>query len=283
MSFSSEVKRELIQIRETSKNHRRLLLKGLLYGARQEEGASVLIKVNGQAVPLIKRLADGFELNFTEDGLYLNEKAYSLLGDLDKCVNGGDRENGLFLRGVFLSCGTVSDPGREYHLELNIHGVSGGKKLDGLFGLITESGIAVKKSVRKNCAEQAFLYIKESELIADFLTYIGAVRHSMEVMNAKILKEVRNNVNRTVNCEAANIGKTARAAGSQISDIEFIYEKKGADFLSPELGQVAELRLNNIDMSLKEIGDACEPKLSRSGVFHRLEKISEIAEKLRND
>ncbi|MCL2077983.1 MAG: DNA-binding protein WhiA [Oscillospiraceae bacterium] len=198
-----------------------------------------------------------------------NEKAGRLI------TPSGDNETGLFLRGVFLSCGTVSDPVKDYHLELNLPDEN---KREELFTLITENGIAIRKSAGKNR-----LYIKESELISDFLTYIGAGVNSMEIMNAKILKELRNNINRTVNCEAANIGKTARAAGKQIADIELIYKKKGKNFLPPELRQVADLRLNHFEKSLKEIGEECEPKLSRSGVFHRLEKIGNIAEKLKNE
>jgi hypothetical protein len=255
MSFSSQVKTELSRIRETLKSHREILIRGLLYGARRKPSTE-----NEHVNALYSKLSGEFGVEFPSE---IN-------------VN-GDRETGLFLRGVFLGCGTVSDPDKNYHLELNIPDES---RADRLFMLITESGIAVKKGVRKS---RPILYIKESELISDFLTFIGAGVNSMEIMNAKILKEVRNNVNRAVNCDAANIEKTTRAASRQIADIELIYKKKGAEFLPPELRQIAELRLNNFELSLKEIGETCEPRLSRSGVFHRLEKINSIAEKLRNE
>jgi hypothetical protein len=255
MSFSSEVKNELSKIRETLKSHRRVLFHGMIYCARRKPSAESEV-VNA----LYERLCAEFGNELPSD------------------VNvNGDRETGLFLRGIFLSRGTVSDPSQNYHLEINIPDEN---KTDRLFTIITESGITIKKGTRKS---RPILYIKESELISDFLTFIGAGVNSMEIMNAKILKEVRNNVNRAVNCDAANIEKTTRAAAVQIANIGFIYERKGADFLSPELGQVAKLRLNNFEMSLKEIGESCEPKLSRSGVFHRLEKINNIAEKLRNE
>jgi hypothetical protein len=261
MSFSSEVKNELSRIRETSKRNRKLLLHGMLYGMRQNSS------ISEQAAELLKKLAGEFGIDLSSSRRIKN----------DVNISGGDHETGIFLRGVFLSCGTVSDPGRDYHLELNL---SDEKKLDILYALINEIGITIKKATRKS---RPLLYIKESELISDFLTYIGAGVNSMEIMNAKIYKEVRNNVNRAVNCEAANIGKTARAAGKQIADIEFIISKKGAGFLPPELRQVAEIRLNNFEMSLKEIGEACEPRLSRSGVFHRLERIGAVAERLREE
>ncbi|MDR2558983.1 MAG: DNA-binding protein WhiA [Oscillospiraceae bacterium] len=256
MSFSSEVKNELSRHRETLKSHRKILFHGMFYGSSRKPNTD-----NEAVIALYEKLA-------TEFG---NER-FSELN-----INGGDRETGLFLRGVFLARGTVSDPSQNYHLEINIPDES---KADTLFTLITESGILIKKGVRKG---RPILYIKESELISDFLTFIGAGVNSMEIMNAKILKEVRNNVNRVVNCDAANIEKTTRAAAKQIADIELIHEKKGTDFLPPELRQVAKLRLQNFEMSLKEIGEMCEPRLSRSGVFHRLEKINKIAEKLKNE
>jgi hypothetical protein len=253
MSFSAEVKRELCRIRETSKKNRRLLLCGMLYAAKRSE--------NEQVIRHFNKLTEEF------GNMQVSEIN----------ISGGDLETGLFLRGVFLSCGTVSDPGKDYHLELN---APDEKRRGALFTLITESGIPIRKSTRKN---KPILYIKESELISDFLTFIGAGVNSMEVMNAKIYKELRNNVNRAVNCDAANIGKTARASSKQIADIELIYNRKGAEFLPSALKQVADLRLENVDMSLKEIGEECDPKLSRSGVFHRLEKIKAIAEKLKDE
>ncbi|MCL2638929.1 MAG: DNA-binding protein WhiA [Oscillospiraceae bacterium] len=255
MTFSSEVKNELCGHRETLKNHRKILFFGMIYGARRKP------KTESEAViTLYEKLSAEFA------------------GEQFDAVNvGSDRETGLFLRGVFLSRGTVSDPAQNYHLELNIPDEI---KADELFAMITESGISIKKGARKS---RSILYIKESELISDFLTFIGAGVNSMEIMNAKIMKEVRNNVNRAVNCDAANIEKTTRAAAVQIANIEFIFKKKGAEFLPPELKQIAKLRLNNFEMSLKEIGEACEPRLSRSGVFHRFEKINNIAEKLRNE
>ena len=261
MSFSSEVKNELCRIREPSKRGRKILLHGMLYGVRQRSS------INEKAALLMKTLADEFGVRLS-DSRKLKDHVN---------INGGDRETGLFLRGVFLASGTVSDPGKDYHLELNLPDE---KRLNSLYTLINEIGIQIRKSTRKS---RPLLYIKESEMISDFLTYIGAGVNSMEIMNAKIFKEMRNNVNRAVNCEAANIGKTARAAGRQIADIEFIYRRKGAAFLPPELRQVADIRLSNFEMSLKEIGETCKPRLSRSGVFHRLEKISEVAQRLRDE
>ena len=127
-----------------------------------------------------------------------------------------------------------------------------------------------------------FLYSKDSENISDYLTFIGAMKSSMEIMNIKIIKEVRSNINRVVNCEAANIGKTAAAAAKQILDIRLIGEKMGYDKLDEDLRELALLRLENPDISLSGLGGLLSEPLSRSGVNHRLKRIAAIAEDIRN-
>lgn len=193
-----------------------------------------------------------------------------------KYVDGRDENTGLFLRGAFISCGIVSDPNKEYHLEFS---VGDEEKSNYLCRLINESGMKIKISSRKG---KYILYTKDSEGISDILTFIGAMISSMEIMNAKIYKGVRNNVNRAVNCEAANIDKIVTASRKQIEDIEFIEKTKGLGCLSEELKIIAELRRDNPEMSLSEIGKLAVPEISRSGVYHRLKKIGEIAERLRN-
>lgn len=279
LSFSQKVKNELAAVKENSKLLRRILLYGLLYGMRRNKNVLTLTAENDAVLNLLKKLLEQYNFTSAEKSVSVEygdilTSNFPYLND-EIAVFGNDRETGLFLRGVFLACGTVSDPGKEYHLELS---PASEDKTDALYTFINERGIAVKKSSRKG---QAFLYIKESEVIADFLTYTGAVFRSMEIMNIKIYKDVRNNVNRTVNCEAANIEKTAKAAGKQLTDIEFIQSAKGLEYLPPELRQIAEIRLNNVEMSLKDIGEFCEPRLSRSGVNHRLKRISGIADDLR--
>ena len=105
----------------------------------------------------------------------------------------------------------------------------------------------------------------------------------MEVMNAKIVKELRNNINRSVNCEDANIGKIVNAGEKQAEDIRLIEREKGLGALTEDLLKVALIRLENTDISLREIGEMLEPKISRSGVFHRMQRIAEIADRLRGE
>lgn len=190
-------------------------------------------------------------------------------------VSGNDTDTGVFLRGIFLSCGTVSVQKAGYHLELSVHS---DKKCEQLYNLIQEQGMKINRSSRRGVP---FLYTKDSENIADFLTFIGAMQSSMEIMNIKIYKEFRSNINRVVNCEAANIGKTVAAAAKQIEDIRFIMECGEYEKLSPELKELASLRIENPDISLNELGKLLDPPISRSGVNHRLERLKLIAEELR--
>ena len=288
MSFATDVKNELIEVSDRSKQD--ILLYGVLYGMRGNE-LPVLYSENQAVIEYVKKLLSGekhevtssFKRNAVQYALTvtdcetLSERFNFRSPAVNKeYVDGNDVDTGLFLRGVFLACGSISDPNREYHLELTL---STEEKCNAIFSLINEQGMSIKKSSRGG---QAFLYAKESERISDFLTYIGAMIHSMEIMNVKIYKDVRNNVNRAVNCEAANIGKTVAAAQKQVEDIELIAERIGLNSLNEDLRQVAEIRLENRDMSLREIGEMLNPPISRSGVNHRLERISKIADSLRN-
>lgn len=288
MSFATDVKNELIEVSDHSKQD--ILLYGVLYGMRGTD-FPVLYSENQAVIEYLKKLLSGeqyevtssFKRNTTQYALTITEydgllQKYNFRSAAvnTEFVDGNDVDTGMFLRGVFLACGSISDPNREYHLELTL---STEEKCSAIYSLINEQGMSIKKSTRGG---QAFLYAKESERISDFLTYIGAMLHSMEIMNVKIYKDVRNNVNRAVNCEAANIGKTVAAAQKQIEDIGLIEQLKGLNSLSEDLRQVAEIRLENADMSLREIGEMLNPPISRSGVNHRLGRISRIADSLRN-
>lgn len=181
-----------------------------------------------------------------------------------------------FLRGAYLVCGSLTDPNKEYHLEF---GVSYMNLCKDLLALVGEVLPQPKSAVRRG---SYIVYYKESENIEDMLTYIGAVLSSLEMMNIKIEKDIKNRVNRRMNCDNANMDKTLNASLSQVADIKYIFEKKSESFLPEELYQVAKLRLENPEMSLRELCESVEPPLSRSGMNHRLKKISEIANNIRS-
>ena len=127
------------------------------------------------------------------------------------------------------------------------------------------------------------VYLKEGAMIVDMLKIMEASVNLMDMENVLILKEMRNDINRRVNCETANIKKTVNAARRQIDDILYIEKKKGLKYLSDSLRQIAELRLEEPDANLVELGEMLNPPVSKSGVNHRLRKISEIANRLREE
>lgn len=181
------------------------------------------------------------------------------------------------LRGAFLTCGAVTDPSRDYHLEFAVPHYNLSRDLQALLG---EAGFPVR-SVGRGGAY--ILYVKESERIEDLLTYLGAPRASLELMNVKMIKSIRNETNRRFNCENANIDKTVAAAGVQTDALRRIERHGGLSQLPPQLRQLAALRLQNPDMTLRELGEALEPPLTRSGVNHRLQRLLKIAEELPDD
>ncbi|MBQ9341918.1 MAG: DNA-binding protein WhiA [Lachnospiraceae bacterium] len=180
-----------------------------------------------------------------------------------------------YLRGAFFSAGSVTDPGKGYHLEI----VSpNDDKADRIISEFAYFGIEVKKVIRKG---HVVCYIKEGEQISDALNVIGAHTALMELENVRIIKEVRNDVNRRVNCETANINKTVNAAVKQIEDIEYIDKHLGLDNLSPLLQETARIRLENPEAPLKELAGLLGGDCGKSGLNHRLKKLHAIAEELR--
>ena len=182
-----------------------------------------------------------------------------------------------FLAGAFISCGSVTEPIKEYHLEF---AVPFEELCTDLKNLLERLGIMSKYVERKGLY---VLYFKGSEDIEDMLTLMGATKSSIELMNVKILKDVRNKANRIANCDAANIERTLNASEKQIEDIEYIMNTEGLESLTPELRNMAELRLENPDVSLKELGEMLDKPVGRSGANHRLKKLMEIAEQIRED
>lgn len=186
-----------------------------------------------------------------------------------------DETIGAFLKGIYLIGGSMMDPQKEYHLEIMCPSKS---LADGLERMLFSIGFKSKITERKG---NSVLYIKESEQIEDFLTFIGATNATIELMNIKVYKNIINKVNRITNCELANINRTLDASKRQAVDIRYVLSHKAQADLSDELIELAELRLENTDTSLKDLGKMLSRPISKSGVNHRLEKISRIAAQLR--
>lgn len=180
-----------------------------------------------------------------------------------------------YLRGFFLGAGSVSNPERAYHLEL----VTGSRDHAGyLIRLLRSFHLHGRRVERKG---YHVVYLKEGEEIASFLTLIGAVRSRLELENIRALKGMRNQVNRLVNCETANLTKAVEAACRQIENIRYLVERVGLENLPLPLREVAKLRLEYPEATLRELGAKCKPPLGKSGVNHRLRRLEAMAERLR--
>lgn len=180
-----------------------------------------------------------------------------------------------FVRGAFLASGSISDPNKGYHFEIVCITPEQAKQLQ---EVMMSFDVDAKVVERK---KHYVVYLKEGAQIVDMLNVMGAHVALMNLENVRILKEMRNSVNRKVNCEMANISKTVNAAVRQVEDIQFIMDTKGLSSLPENLQEIAQVRLEHPDMPLKDLGTLLMPPIGKSGVNHRLRKISEIAEKLR--
>lgn len=177
-----------------------------------------------------------------------------------------------FVRGAFLSCGSVVDPEKDYHLEFAAPHQNSGKDLA---FLLEEQGFQPKTIWRGG---RFIVYFKDSGQIEDVLTFAGASRQSLELMNVKIFKDIRNKANRVTNCETANIDKTVNAAAEQVAAIRRLVQTGGYERLPEELREASRLLLAHPDVSLRELGALMREPLSRSGVYHRMQRILTLAE-----
>lgn len=180
-----------------------------------------------------------------------------------------------FLRGIFLACGQISDPEKDYRIELC---TGSENRASDLAAVLEEAGITLKITHR---SAQAILYSKDSSVIEDFLTAAGATNSAILVMQSKIYKDMRNKVNRIKNCETANIFKSVDAALEQRTAIELLEKKGKLSSLSPELINAARLRIENPEASLNELCRLSKEPITRSGLNHRFKKLLEIAKELK--
>lgn len=181
-----------------------------------------------------------------------------------------------FIRGFFLASGSVNDPNKAYHFEI----VTNTREMALVIKEVI-SGFSLEAKIVKR-KKYYVVYLKEGSMIVDMLNIMEAYVSLMDMENVRILKDMRNDINRRVNCETANIKKTVGAAMKQIADIEYIEKTKGLKYLNKSLREIAEVRLSEPDADLATLGTMLNPPISKSGVNHRLRKISKIAEEIRN-
>lgn len=179
------------------------------------------------------------------------------------------------IRGAFLGAGSISDPEKGYHLEFVTHSRHYG---DDLCELLNVFSLHAKIIERKS---GFVVYLKEGEHIVELLSLMGAHTALLNLENMRVYKDIRNNINRLVNCETANLTKTVTAAVRQIENIKYINERVGLCSLPPLLKDIAEARLEYPDVSLRELGQLLSPPVGKSGVNHRLRQLDILASELK--
>lgn len=285
MTFSCKVKEELCYLKNEAEDEVYEIYGILSYAKIFSESSENILKTeNGLLCNKISEiLSERFGViteticrkNFSSDLYILNVPINEDRIRILKKFKGLDYKTfnqkalSLFLRGIFLVCGNLAEPSLGYHLEFS---VLNEEKVEHLKEIL--SGLGLELHV--NCVykrNRFVVYMKSFDNIMDFLTFIGATASVMELVQVKMLKEARNQINRTNNFETANINKTVVAATEQILAIKEIEKKIGLNSLPGELKELALLRLKNPQASLKELGESLMPKLSRSGVNHRMNKL----------
>ncbi len=182
-----------------------------------------------------------------------------------------------FIRGAFLAAGSMSDPKKAYHFEIVCAAEPMAEQIRELMSSFSMEAKIVQRK------KSYVVYLKEGSQIVDILNIMEAHVSLMELENVRILKEMRNTVNRKVNCETANLNKTVSAAVKQLEDITYLRDTIGLEKLSEGLEEVALARLSHPDASLKELGALLSPPVGKSGVNHRLRKLGDLAEKVRKE
>lgn len=277
MSFSADVKEEICKIAYARHCNLALLSSLLLVNADIKEQHVIKMYNNKNQDLIYKLITELFGLPITQKHY---EDILNATGLKDETnINNFIIKNMCckkeFVKGAFICCGSMSNPEKSYHLELVFLNSSLANDFN---NLLMTMGFNSKIIKRK---QYHVVYLKDGESISLFLNTVGAHKNLLKFENVRIIKEIRNDLNRQVNCEAENIRKTIAAASSHIEDINYIIEKKGLDFLPKDLRNIAILRLDNSDATLANIGDLSNPKLSKASVNYKLKKINKIAESIR--
>ncbi|MEG1781988.1 MAG: DNA-binding protein WhiA [Oscillospiraceae bacterium] len=183
----------------------------------------------------------------------------------DKCLE-------HFFTGIFVSDGILVNPEKEYHLEF---GYKDNNVALSVADKLSQGGFDFKVIKRKN---KYVVYTKNSETIEDFLVTVGAQSTCLEIMSGKVIKDIRNRMNRITNCDVANIAKSARAGQKYLQSIEFLVSEGKFDLLSDDLKQIAQLKLDNPELSFTELGQECKPPMTKSSVNRRMQKLCQLAQ-----
>lgn len=308
MSFAAEVKKELTSL-EVHREHAKAELAALIRmnGSLSINNQQFVLNVQTENAAIARRiyslLKDHYnvrsellvrrKMKLKKNNVYivrLKQETKRVLLDLDIMdglmfhshvsdeIMGNAQKMRSYLRGAFMASGSVNNPETSrYHLE--IYSIYEEHNQD-ICDMLNYYGLNARALERRN----GFIsYLKGAEKIADFLTLIGATNSMLKFEDVRIVRDMRNSVNRLVNCETANMNKTIDAASKQIDNIEFIQQRVGLGALPEKLQEIAELRLEHPEVSLKELGEMIPSgAISKSGINHRIRKINEFADRLRD-
>ena len=283
MSFSSEVKEELSRLnnyKDKESLKAELLGYMLTWNMKQEKNKIEFLTENEYNVERFYKILFNLNLNYEPEtyGKYFKttiEKSELTDEVLNLSLNAKNEVLRAIVKGAFLATGSVNNPEKKYHLEINF---AERKNAEYILNICKDNSVNLKLLESKG---KIILYIKEGEEISKFLALIGANKAVMNFEDIRVTRDMKNNVNRLVNCETANLNKTINASLNQVNDIKLIQNLKKFEELPEELRVIASLRLEYPEATLKELGEYLEPSLGKSGVNHRMKKIHEIAEELR--
>lgn len=288
VSFASEVKRELLAVEPSARHCQIAELAGISACIARPGADGVRIDTDNSAVleKYFTLLDETINIERVDEKGFIrkpnDKRLFELLksegADLltaDPVVIQQDCCRRSFLRGFFLCAGSVSNPEKSYHFEMVCRSH---EQADQVKDLIAGFGLHPHIVERKG---HEVVYLKEGDQIETILGVLGASKAFMDFENTRILKEMRESVNRKVNCETSNIRKSVSAAVRQIEDIEYLQRTGNFSLLNDNLREAAELRLKYPDMPLNELGRKCVPPVGKSGINHRLRKIGQIADSIR--
>lgn len=297
MSFSNNLKSEILGNKPMRLRHKQAQAYGLFLFGKEFGAEEISLHTENEET---RRLFQWFarDLLGRQPAFSLKEKrrsggtvyTVSLPSEADRlCLlacfgrqGGIDRERlqtpeqiGAFLSGAYLACGNITDPEKSYHMEFVVRNRA---LAEDFLRLLEEAIPGARISGRRR---SHIVYYKECGPIEDLMTLMGATRSCLAVIDIETFKSVRNRANRATNCETANIDKMVGAATSQIEDIRLVFQTKGEDALPGPLVAAARLRLTYPEASLRELAALSPEPISRSGIHHRLDKLSKLAEEIR--
>lgn len=297
MSFSLEVKQELSKINSLAdKNNVKCELMGYLVTSNTSVQKNK-VRFSTESQYNINRFSKLLNnLGFVNYDIKIQRNMYSIFinkNDIQELIRAEENINianeilsyflkseileKAFIRGTFLGSGTINNPEKKYHLEIFLKNLETAKYI---IEILRKYSIDFKILER---SKKYAIYTKEGEEISKFLALMGASASVLKFEEIRVYRDIKNNINRKVNCETANLNKIVNSSVKQINDIKYIKERGKFNELSEQLKEIAIVRIENPDMSLEELGKLLKKPIGKSGVNHRLRKIQKIVEKLKEE